>query len=558
MRILTCCNVYPPNFIGGAELVAHYQSKALQAAGHQVQVFAGLPGSGWKQYHLKQDFYDGLAVHRVHLTPKDYQSEFVNFIHPHVERHFSELLAHFRPDVVHFHNIVGLSVVLIRLAHEFGAPTVLTVHDHWGFCFKNTLMKTEEATCTNFTRCDECQPFIDDGACRQIPMRLRQDYFQLVMRDIDAFVSPSHYLAAAYIKAGVPLNKFNIIPYGIDFDTFAGVKRTVGDGRVRFSFIGYFGRHKGVSLLLTALSLMKNLSLSRLNLVGDGTEIDMYKSQLGKNGCAEHVKFWGKVDNTRIWEAYRETDVLVLPSIWPENHPVSITEAMSSGIPVIASRIGGIPELVEHGKTGFLFESGNPADLAAKMDRLVADPKLREVFGRTGQIRMRDNTYPNQVQKLLHIYQSVTKQSDKAASDDKLLVVCVGKRVSGFCNEAIRLLGHYLTADTPRIMMAEWLTPAQLLSSLVIWVTDDAVSANSIAQVAGLTGLAAPLLVPESAHKLATLCRTQACGLYYRDAHEAAAMLAYLIDNPEQRNVLGSNASTLFGVSTSQLALKRD
>ena len=550
MRILTCCNVYPPNFIGGAELVAHYQSKALQVAGHQVQVFAGLPGSGWKQYHIKHDFYDGLAVHRVHLTPTDYQSEFVNFIHPHVERHFSELLAHFRPDVVHFHNIVGLSVALIRLAHEFGAPTVLTVHDHWGFCFKNTLMKTEGVTCTNFTRCDECQTFIDDGARRQIPMRLRQDYFQLAMREIDAFVSPSHYLAAAYIKAGVPPNKFHIIPYGIDFDTFAGVKRTVDDRRIRFSFIGYFGRHKGVSILLTALSLMKFFNSIKLNLIGDGTEIDTYKSQLSSNGCATHVKFWGKVDNTRIWEAYRETDVLVLPSIWPENHPVSITEAMSSGIPVIASRIGGIPELVEDGKTGFLFETGNPADLAAKMDRLIAEPSLRETLGRNGQARMRANTYSNQVKKVLHVYESI-KEDVTLGSTDRPLIVCVGKSVSGSCNEALRLLHHYLTGDPPRIVMAAWLTPAQLRSGCLIWVIDDTVPLEPVVQLARH---GSALLVPESAQKLATLCRTEACGLYYRDGHEAAAMLAYLIDNPEKRNVLGSNAAKLFGLSTPQLA----
>jgi glycosyltransferase involved in cell wall biosynthesis len=552
MKILICCNVYPPNFVGGAELVAHYQAKALQAAGHQIRVFAGLSGSGREQYHLEHDFYDGLVVDRVHLTPTDYRSEFVNFIHPPVEQHFTKVLADFRPDVVHFHNLVGLSVALIRLAHEFGARTILTVHDHWGFCFKNTLMKKEGVTCTDFTRCDECQTFIDDGAQRQIPIRLRQDYFELAMRDIDAFVSPSYYLAAAYVKAGVPPSKLHVIRYGIDFDTFARASRTPGDGRVRFSFIGYFGRHKGVSTVITALSLMKHPQSTRLNLIGEGEESETYKKQLTNHPGAACVKFWGKVDNSRIWNAYRETDVLVLPSIWPENHPVSITEAMASGIPVIASRIGGIPELVEDGKTGFLFEAGNPADLAAKMERLVAEPRLREALGRNGQIRMRDNTYPKQVQSLLRIYRNLATGPSTSASDDKPLIVCVGKRVSGCCNEAISLLHHYGIGKPLRIVMAEWLTPVQLRSSLVLWVTDEAVSTESMAQFAGH---AAPLLVPESAHKLATLCRTHACGLYYRDAHEAAAMIAYLIDNPEQRNLLASSASKLFfGLSTSQLA----
>jgi glycosyltransferase involved in cell wall biosynthesis len=552
MRILTCCNVYPPKFLGGAELVAHYQAKALQAAGHQVQVFAGLPDSGRLQYRLKHDFYDGLAVDRVHLAPTDYRSDYVNFVHPQVEEHFTKVLADFRPDVVHFHNVIGLSVSLIRLAHEFGARTILTVHDHWGFCFKNTLMKTEGVTCTDFTRCDECQPFIDDGAQRQIPMRFRQDYFELAIRDIDAFVSPSRYLAGAYIKAGVPASKLHVIRYGIDSDTFARGSRIPGYGRVRFSFIGYFGKHKGVSTILTALSLMKQPHSIRLNLVGEGEESEAYKKQLCDRPYAEFIKFWGKVDNNHIRDVYRETDILILPSIWPENHPVSITEAMSSGIPVIASRIGGIPELVEDGITGFLFEPGDPADLAAKMDRFVAEPALLDTLGRNGRVRMRDNSYREQVQKILHVYESINNQSiTTARTSDRALIACVGKRISGSCNEALHLLHHYLTGAPPRIVMAAWLTAAQMRGGLLIWVVDDAVLLEPVVELAR-HGIA--LLVPEASQKLATLCRTEACGLYYRDGHEAAAMLAYLVDNPEQLNVLGRNASKLVGASTPHLA----
>ena len=102
------------------------------------------------------------------------------------------------------------------------------------------------------------------------------------------------------------------------------------------------------------------------------------------------VKFWGKIPN--IEEAYAHTDVFVLPSIWPENQPVTITEAMAAHIPVIASDCGGIPELIENGKTGFLFAPGNAMDLAAKMDELIHHPGKMQLFGDAGYHKIKNFT----------------------------------------------------------------------------------------------------------------------------------------------------------------------
>lgn len=101
---------------------------------------------------------------------------------------------------------------------------------------------------------------------------------------------------------------------------------------------------------------------------------------------------------------YENTDVLVLPSIWPENQPVSITEAMCSGIPVIASRIGGMPELVKHGVTGLTFEPGNSSDLAHCMEEMARSPELRTLLGVNAQEAMRFNAFEMQVSRLVHIY----------------------------------------------------------------------------------------------------------------------------------------------------------
>ena len=111
------------------------------------------------------------------------------------------------------------------------------------------------------------------------------------------------------------------------------------------------------------------------------------------------------VDNSRIEEVFRETDVLILPSIWPENQPVTITEAMASRTPVIASAIGGIPELVTNEYNGYLFSPGCAEELAEKMSEFVIRPERIERFGENGFQRIKDNSFEHQVNKICSIYE---------------------------------------------------------------------------------------------------------------------------------------------------------
>jgi len=144
-------------------------AKILKKLGHNVAVFADDGHIGGKEYSIKQDTYEDIPVYRVSLTSQDYQPEFINFTHKEVEENFKCILDDFSPDVVHFHNIIGLSVGLIHIAKSRGVKTVLTVHDHWGFCYKNTLLKHGEEVCTDWTKCEECMPFVSDDNLEASP-----------------------------------------------------------------------------------------------------------------------------------------------------------------------------------------------------------------------------------------------------------------------------------------------------------------------------------------------------------------------------------------------------
>ena len=516
MRILICCNVYPPHFVGGAELVAHYQGKSLVATGHDVQVFTGDSQPLGQRHDLRTESYDGLTVHRVHLTHIDYSPEYVNFSHPLVEEHFSSILATFRPDVVHCHNIIGLSVKILQIAHEFGAKVVLTLHDHWGFCFKNTIMKHDGITCTDFSKCAECLPFIDDGDSRQIPMRMRQDFMKMAMSAVDVFISPSQYLANTYLEAGFPQEKMHVIWNGIDLNKFTKIAHSPSNDKVRFSFFGYFGRHKGIHTLLDAIPFLKNRHHVLINLIGDGDQRASYAQQLHENGYADHVKFWGKIDNNEVVSAYSETDVLVLPSIWRENQPVSITEAMACSIPVIGSNMGGIPELVENGVSGLIFEAGNVVDLAEKMDNLIANRSLAEEMGLNGRKTIQENSFATQVEKLLHLYLANSPTPNKC--DSFSIIACVGKHINETCAQAITQLAPFFEKTETHIVMADWLTETQLREARLAWVIDNTTTADIIVEVA-LKGLV--LLCPEPGDDLLKASQKYLCNCFYQNADDA-------------------------------------
>ena len=206
-RILICANNYPPHFVGGAELIAHHQAKAIQAAGHTVAAFVGDGVTPGDRHSMWLDEYDGLPVYRVILQPRDYDNRYRNFDHPAVDRRFEEALELFRPDVVHFHNLVGLSTGLVPIAKHRGLRTVLTLHDHWGFCFKNTILRNDESLCTDFTNCAVCRDAFTDDSGMPFPIVLRNQFVRANLDAVDYFVSPSEYLARAYVRADFRLKK---------------------------------------------------------------------------------------------------------------------------------------------------------------------------------------------------------------------------------------------------------------------------------------------------------------------------------------------------------------
>lgn len=542
-HILICSSFYPPYFIGGAELIAHYQAAEFARQGHVVEVFAGTMEPLGPRYSLHTETYDGVKVHRVALTAGDFDASRENFHKQEVEELFGKILQQFQPDIVHCHNLIGLTTGLLRLAKQNGCTVVLTVHDHWGFCHKNIMGKIPGELCEDIYNCQECMPEIILETGLKMPTFLRQSYLYYQLGAVDAFISPSRYLAGTYLQAGFPPARMQVVWYGIDTDKFGAIVKKPDPERCRFTFIGHLGRHKGLYVLLEAiLHILDVLEQNKflLNLVGDGEERHNIEEFIAKHGIHDCVQLKGKIDNARIVDIMAATDVLILPSIWPENQPVTITEAMASSIPVIASRAGGIPELIADGRTGFLFELGNSAELAEKMWYFINNPNMIQEFGESARQRIAERSFSNQILRLLNVYDNC--RDDVAGEVAAVPLVVLELHEEQEMDRVARTFFRktYPRFDSPRFIYAQWLSEEDLAKAWFVLFTS---ASGNTDRVRRYLQLKLPILVPGSSKQLVDMCYAGNCGLHYASVEELEVCIQLLLDNPEICRQLGENGS---------------
>lgn len=467
MRIITVSNYYPPNFMGGAEIIAHNQAETMQSDGlARVVAFSVdvtgeyLPGT----IYLQQ--IGTVPVVRVAGTEKDFDVSGINFFSESINKIFDEICTLVKPTVVHCHNIIGTSLGIIDISQKHKAKICMTLHDNWGFCYKNTALNNEGKVCTNILDCDSCMGNLTCGEI-MIPMGIRRSYFRRIFERVDAYISPSKYLANLYVRAGFSFHKMNVIWNGINIEKYKEIKK-IPSKKLRLTFVGFFGKHKGIELLIKAVGLLDNKDIE-INLVGFGAEQENYKRIALESGISHQLRFWGKLANQDIINAYAETDIYCLPSIWAENQPVSITEAMACGIPVIASDLGGNKELVQDGVTGYLFRAGDYEDLASKIKLFIDSKDLIGRLGDAGKIIMAQNDYHMQVKKLVALFNE--KYLDYNLESKKLILIkgtILPTNIDKITNYDIILLDWAIsTSDLSQtmaciIMPDEVLTPTEL------------------------------------------------------------------------------------------------
>ena len=397
MKILFANALYEPNVLGGAERAVQNLAEGLAALGNDIVVASTVGDERGSVRTIRGVKVVYLPIANLHWpydrVPRSSARRklwhLADIYNPAMKTRLRRLIRDESPDIIHTSSLQGISVSAWRAAAAERIPVLHTLQDYYltcGRCTRYHNGRTCERTCW------DCLPLLiarrRASAC------------------VSAVVGISRYILRHHQDHGLfPAPSFgDVISH--DSPTVETPMRVRPAGRP-LTF-GYFGRivpEKGIEQLIDAFH-QSNSKGSRLLIAGDGDERhkrDLQERQShGRNRDA--MRFLGWIAPA---EFFRQVDVLVLPSLWQEPLARVIMEANAHGIPVIGSVRGGIPEAIEDGVTGLLFEPDEPGALRAAIDRMLRDPSLVDKIGENARRRARDYATGHIVTKYLNAYSRV-------------------------------------------------------------------------------------------------------------------------------------------------------
>ena len=521
-RVLIVSNLFPPHVVGGAELVAHRQARALAARGYDIAVFAGRFEHDERDIGVLQlETEEGFPVYRLAIPEPGDPSQ--NFHRPDEERRFLSVLVAHQPKIVHFHNLSGLGANLIPAAKSFGCKVVVTMHDHWGLCFKNTLLRNDGTVCENVEDCAACLPSISRGDAPDVPIRLRRDYVLWCLSHADQILCPSNYMKSVLDGTKTLRGPIEHLSNGIPRDyAKRGVKHAYGP--VQFACFSYLGEHKGLPTLLEAAGALAQQASYRgrwhLTIAGQGHLAERLTQDIGAGRFGDAVTYAGKLSHEKALELHERAHVVVLASEWPENEPVTLLESIAFGTAQIATRIGGNPELVDDGRAGLLFTPGNSNELAATLRRFIDDPTLASRMGDDNATRRDTYDEAHVLDRLCQIYETLRtcEAGTSSLAADEIIVLCAGCPPSAAFSRRLQLmLGRFHLAEDKtrpvRLIWHSWAAPDawQQARRLLLW---GAVSDRELSLLTRARRARIPVLIPSSSALAGVAGKDEGVGLY--------------------------------------------
>lgn len=401
-------------FIGGEELLVRTLSVALVGRGHEVAI-ATLWHEGSPRYEVDR----GVRIYRVRgllqRVPGAFSDRGRRFAppcpDPELTRAIRDVVLRERPDVVHAHNWMVYS--FLPLKAWSGAKLVVSLHDYSLSCAIRTFMH-HGAPCSGPgpVKCVDCAASFY-GAPKGIPTAVAHRLMAPIERRmVDTYLPISGFVAAANGLPGSGL-PYRVMPEFVADD----LEELRGDGQPWISrlpgedyllFVGGFRRVKGIEVLLRAYAGLRDAP--PLVVIGYTTPEPGGAIEFPANVTV--LRDW---PNDAIQWAWRRSLVALVPSVWPEPFGIVVLEAMAAGRPVVASRIGGLIDLVADGETGLLVPPGDHDALRAAIARLLADPALREAMGSAGRRRLDQFKASAVVARIEGVYRDVVGARGPAA-----------------------------------------------------------------------------------------------------------------------------------------------
>lgn len=392
----------------GAETYFFDVINLLQANGHDVAVFAmqhpeNLPSTYAKYFVSEVDY-------SRHSLGANLKAAGRMFWSTEAQRRLEALLQEFKPDVAHVHNIYHqISPSILRTLKRHHIPIVQTLHDYKLLCPNYELYTRGEV-------CERCKGHNYRNAVRYNCLKNSRalsllaaaemtwhKHLQVYEQCIDCFISPSQFLRTKVQQWGEAVKRIEVLPNFIAPTDISHLASALQPADNYLFYSGAISEIKGVKLLLD--NFKNNHYDCALLLAGNGPKFEEYKATYESN----NIHFLGQLPRAELFSYIGGALAVIVPSRYYENFPYSVVEAMAHGKPVIGSNRGGIPELVQPGKTGYVFDPNQPDSLHLAIAQLLsATPAERAALGASARSHV-EHLCSSQThyEKLLAIYQSV-------------------------------------------------------------------------------------------------------------------------------------------------------
>jgi glycosyltransferase involved in cell wall biosynthesis len=321
-----------------------------------------------------------------------------------------EVLTAFRPDVVHLHNIYHqLSPSILRPVAQRAIAAVMTLHDYKLTC--PTYRFLDEGRL-----CEACVPrrFWSAAvrACNGSRAASAMAGFELGLhtlvgayRPVGRFVCPSRFLESKMRAGRVFPDRLRWLPNFVDVDRWTP-KETPGSGVV---FAGRLSDEKVVDVAIRALTALPEATL---DVAGDGPARPALEALAREIGAGDRIRFHGRLATDELGRILRTAAVAVVPSRWYENQPLAVLEAFASGVPVVGTALGGIPELIEPGVDGAHVPPDDPAALAAALAPLLDEPEQAFTMGKAARAKVeRDHAPARHLHGLERLYDEARRMA---------------------------------------------------------------------------------------------------------------------------------------------------
>lgn len=380
MRILQVSAHYPPDFVSGGTLIPQRIAQGLAAAGHEVAVFAGELKT-LAPLAERDSVEGGIDVHWIGVSAFLASTDPKNFDHPDAARAFERYLHRFQPEIVHFHAMQTLGGGLLRVAKDFGARVVVTMHDFWWVSSRQFLVQVAGDPMSLVWDCGR-----HDRTVSREWEEARRAYLGRCLHDADLVLAPSSAMARALVANGI--DRVRVNENGINPpEHFIRPQRPI-----RFLYVGGPESVKGSRVIREALAAAS---------VAPGTSASLV-------GIFEDLPQWARgiepFEHDRLGEVLAEYDVLVLPSIAYESHSLITREALASGMAVICTDTLGPEEAVADGINGRVIPAGSVPALRAAIEELSQPERARSLM--TGLTRPQV-TPREQVAELVDYYRGL-------------------------------------------------------------------------------------------------------------------------------------------------------